>query len=90
MYNMQFLLSDEAAAQRAERSNTGFVVHVECARNRYSEARFEELDADSEEHARVLAEDWINREAAISAAVRRKDASGKLSKALCIVSNIYN
>ena len=84
MYTIEFLLSYQAEAPRAARSKTGCVVHVECSRGEGPE-RFQELDADNVDHGRILANDWVERGAAVSAAVRRKLPNGELLRPSYIV-----
>lgn len=87
-YDLSFLLSTEAAEMRVRRSagyanpqvslEAGFeaigaVVHVEV-----EPFKFEELDAEDEMHAMVLALSWIKRGAAMTAGVRVMGNDGKL------------
>jgi hypothetical protein len=72
----------EMNAVRAS-SASPFVVHVELADFRKSGERgFEELLADSYDHARSLAGSWVNMHGAMSAAIRKVRTDGSIPKVL--------
>lgn len=86
-HSLSFLLSSEAASQRAIARKPRFVVHAEVVSGLCREAdRFVELDADDIGHAHTLADAWVNRMGAASAAIRRCDADGSLHKPCGIIS----
>ena len=79
--SLSFLLSDTAATKRAARADAQFVIHAEVVSGLDRESdRFVEIDADDADHAYRLARHWVDTFGAVSAAVRRRDANGKLHK----------
>lgn len=57
-----------------EHGHLGFVAVVEVAHRRY-----EEFDAESADHARLLGETWVKHGMAITAAAWRVDGDGRLA-----------
>jgi len=86
-HSLSFLLSSEAASQRADARKPRFVVHAEVVSGLCRDAdRFVELDADDIGHAHTLANTWVNHMGAVSAAIRRCDDDGALHKPCGIIS----
>lgn len=89
--SLSFLLSSEAAVQRATRSTASFVVHAETVSGLDRETeRFVEIDADDVDHAHNLARHWVDVFGAVSAAVRRRDPDGTLHKPCWIASEVFD
>lgn len=75
----------DANANRVARK-CSFVVHVELADFRKSgKPGFEELDADTYQQAKNLAESWVKLLGAVSAGIRPVQADGSCRKGLEIV-----
>jgi len=77
-HSLSFLLSSEAASARMIERKPAFVVHAEVAPN--SDAPMVELDADSRDHARYLAQSFLVHGRAVSAARRTVYADGTLGE----------
>jgi hypothetical protein len=78
-YSVSWLSGSEAASLRKARiaGNTTHIVWAEVA-----PGEMVELDAQSEQHARKLAHDWLRRGAAISASARPVRRDGTVKKSL--------
>ncbi len=84
-HSLAFLLSNEAAAMRAAERKPAFVVHLEVVAGYDRETpRFEEMDADSAEHAETIGDAWKANGMCYSYAVRRAMHTGELHKP-CVI-----
>ncbi len=85
MHALSFLLSNDAAKSRMAERKPKFVVHIEVVSGMDRDApRFEELDADSAEHAELIGNSWKQNAMCISFAVRRVMHTGELHKP-CVI-----
>ena len=85
MQSLSFLLSCEAANARMVVRKPRFVVHLEVSSGMDRDTpRFEELDADSAEHAELIGSSWKQNGMCISFAVRRVMHSGELHRP-CVI-----
>lgn len=84
-HTLSFLLSAEAAAARMTERKPAFVVHVETHSDFTVADRFQELDADSIEHASNIADQWVLKMGNASAAIRRVMHDGTLHEPSRIV-----
>lgn len=75
--SLKFLMSSEAAAQRAVRK-PAYVVHLEVAP--YTDAPLVEIDADNRAHGSDIARDWLVNGRAVSAGVRKVRNAGALGE----------
>lgn len=83
--SLAFLLSDEAAKQRMIERNPSFVVHLEVVSGMDRDTdRFEELDAESADHANNIGSAWKDNGMCHSYAVRRVMHTGELHRP-CII-----
>ena len=83
--SLSFLLSNEAAKLRMIDRNPSFVVHMEVVSGMDREtARFEEIDADSADHANNVGSAWKENGMCLSYAVRRVMHTGELHRP-CII-----
>lgn len=85
-YSLAFLLSDDAATIRVAERKPAFVVHLEVVAGYDRETpRFEEMDADSVEHAENIGDMWKTHGMCHSYSVRPVSMlNGKLHKQLMI------
>ena len=84
-HSLAFLMSNEAAAIRAAERKPAFVVQLEVVAGYDRDTpRFEELDADSAEHAKTIGDAWKANGMCYSYAVRRAMHTGKLHKP-CVI-----
>ena len=85
MHALSFLLSHDAANARMIERKPRFVVHLELVSGMDRDVpRFEELDADSAEHADKIGSAWKQNSMCISYAVRRVMHTGELHRP-CII-----
>ena len=76
-HSLSFLLSADAAMARFNRNpDVKFVVHLEMD----NDSLMVELDADSAEHARSIARDWLINGRCYSAGVRNVGEFGTLGR----------
>jgi len=86
-YSVKWLTSGEAATARYKRLTDGqtypmithqYVVHVELNGNCENLERFQEVDADSIDHAFALAKQWVMVHNATSVGIRKVERDGSL------------
>ena len=86
-YSVKWLTSGEAATARYKRLTDGqtypmithqYVVHVELNGNPENLERFQEVDADSINHALTLAKQWVMVHGSTTVAIRKVGRDGSL------------
>ena len=86
-HSVKWLTSGEAATARYKRLTDGqtypmithqYVVHVELNGNPENLERFQEVDADSIDHALTLAKQWVTVHNATSVGIRKVERDGSL------------
>ena len=86
-HSVKWLTSGEAATARYKRLTDGqtypmithqYVVHVELNGNCENLERFQEVDADSIDHALALAKQWVMVHNATSVGIRKVERDGSL------------
>ena len=86
-HSVKWLTSGEAATARYKRLTNGqtypmithqYVVHVELNGNWENLERFQEVDADSIDHALTLAKQWVMVHNATSVGIRKVERDGSL------------
>ena len=86
-YSVKWLTSEETGELRYKRLTDGqdypmithqYVVHVELNGNPENLERFQEVDADSIDHALALAKQWVTVHNATSVGIRKVGRDGSL------------
>ena len=86
-HSVKWLTSGEAATARYKRLTDGqtypmithqYVVHVELNGNCENLERFQEVDADSINHALALTKQWVTVHGATSVGIRKVERDGSL------------